>query len=257
MQPAIVLPIHDLDGVMFDHLDAITADLKHLFSTAFVSISPPTERSQASRIAKLQTDAFFHINFNAPGTLAGDHFMAGCRAAVTACPPQQMVHICGLDRVALALRTGFRTQFMADICAINRADYPVLFQRTSAAWASHPQNYRELEMMLTQVGELLFDQTLDFAWCHLAVPAQQLQEILPQFKNHDISVLAEFVLHLMDVIQTRDVDWLAWEDPFVYARDLAQMKHERETSLEETYKRLGYVIPKLQLLLDYSQKNHD
>jgi hypothetical protein len=51
-----------------------------------------------------------------------------------------------------------------------------------------------------------------------------------------------------DSAQTKDVDWLAWEDPFIYARDPQQMKTEREQSGQEIRKRLAYVIPMLQLL---------
>ena len=56
------------------------------------------------------------------------------------------------------------------------------------------------------------------------------------------------VLLLIDRIHTQDVDWLAWEDPFILTRDAQQLKAERENSQQETYKRLTYVIPMLQLL---------
>ena len=49
-------------------------------------------------------------------------------------------------------------------------------------------------------------------------------------------------------IRTKDVDWLAWEDPFLTGRDACQLKREREESLQETRKRLAYVIPMLQIL---------
>jgi hypothetical protein len=44
------------------------------------------------------------------------------------------------------------------------------------------------------------------------------------------------------------LDWLAWEDPFIYGHDAKQLRRERENSPLETQKRLGYVIPMLQLL---------
>lgn len=61
-------------------------------------------------------------------------------------------------------------------------------------------------------------------------------------------MIAELVLNLKDKIQTQAVEWLAWEDPFIYGRDAQQLKQEREQSIAETRKRLAYVIPMLQLL---------
>ena len=101
--------------------------------------------------------------------------------------------------------------------------------------------------------EWLFHKSLDFAWCHLVVPARQLQAILPHVKNRDISMVAEIPLLLRDSIQTKDVDWLAWEDPFILHRDAHELKREREQSVAETRRRLSYVIPMLKLLDEAAQ----
>jgi hypothetical protein len=98
------------------------------------------------------------------------------------------------------------------------------------------------------IGEWLFGKSLDFAWCHLALQAHQLQKVIPCITRRDLAMLGEFVLALRDQIKTKDVDWLAWEDPFVYGCDSQQLKSEREQSATETCKRLTYVIPMLQLL---------
>jgi len=44
------------------------------------------------------------------------------------------------------------------------------------------------------------------------------------------------------------VDWLAWEDPMILSRDAAELKRERENSLDETQKRLSYVLPMIETL---------
>jgi hypothetical protein len=124
----------------------------------------------------------------------------------------------------------------------------LIFTRSEAAWKTHPANYWELEQMMTRVGEMLFHQSLDFAWCHLVVQAGQLQQILPPPNHWDLSMMAELVLRLKDNIQTRAVDWLAWEDPFIYGVEPEQLKQEREQSLAEVRKRLAYVVPMLQRL---------
>jgi hypothetical protein len=76
---------------------------------------------------------------------------------------------------------------------------------------------------------------------------------MPLVKNPDLSMVAEMVYYLQDTIQTRDVDWLSWEDPFIFNRDAAELKPERENSLEETHKRLSYALPMIQTLTKLSQ----
>ncbi len=49
------------------------------------------------------------------------------------------------------------------------------------------------------------------------------------------------------------MDWLAWEDPFIFERDAAELKDERENSLDETNKRLKYVLPMLETLTRLAQ----
>lgn len=44
------------------------------------------------------------------------------------------------------------------------------------------------------------------------------------------------VLLLQGELQTQDVDWLFWEDPFIEGRDPDELRQERETSREETMK---------------------
>jgi hypothetical protein len=103
------------------------------------------------------------------------------------------------------------------------------------------------------VGEFLFGKSLDFTWCHLATRADRLLELIPEVNNRDISIVAELVLAVRDEVRTRDVDWLSWEDPFILSKEPQALKEEREESIGETHKRLGYVIPMLQLLVAASK----
>jgi hypothetical protein len=248
MQPVIVMPLHDPSGLVLPHLEAITPQLKTVFAQAFVSITTITQERQAKYITWLEQDNFFQIHYHQTEVLVGDDFLALYAYAANACQAKQILHLCFVDRVAFALQSNYRDQFMADIQRVRQEDTPLIFQRSSAAWNTHPGNYRELEQMVTKVGQLLFKKSLDFAWCYLAVQAQQLKEALRDVRNHDLSIGAEIVLHLRDKVQTRDVDWLAWEDPFIYGRNAQQLKEERERSNRENRKRLAYVIPMLQLL---------
>jgi hypothetical protein len=71
---------------------------------------------------------------------------------------------------------------------------------------------------------------------------------MPRVKNPDLSMVAEMIFYIQGDVQTRDVDWLSWEDPFLLNRDAAELKQERENSLEEFRKRLGYVRPMIETL---------
>jgi hypothetical protein len=66
-------------------------------------------------------------------------------------------------------------------------------------------------------------------------------------------MVAEMIFHMQENIKTRDVDWLAWEDPFMLSQDAAKLKHERENSLDETNKRLRYIIPMIETLTRLSR----
>jgi len=248
VQSVIVMPMHDPDGLMFPHLDVITPRLKAIFAHAVVSVNPVTRVRQAESVRRLVADHFFDVIDLPPNRLIGEEFLALYQHAAATCPPDAILHLCFIDRVAFALQSDYREPFMADIQAVRAEDTPFIFQRSPAAWQTHPHNYYELEQMVTRVGELLGQPSLDFAWCHLAIQAHQLRAILPQIKKQDLSMMAELVLNLKAKIQTQAVDWLAWEDPFIVGRDGAQFKREREQSVAETRKRLAYVIPMLQLL---------
>jgi hypothetical protein len=70
-------------------------------------------------------------------------------------------------------------------------------------------------------------------------------------------MVAEMIFYLQDHIQTREVDWLAWEDPFILSRPSIELKRERETSLDETKKRLNYVLPMIATLTRLSANGRD
>ena len=95
---------------------------------------------------------------------------------------------------------------------------------------------------------------LDFAWSYLIISSAQLQAILPHLQQRTFGLLAEIVLLLQDRLQTQDVDWLFWEDPFIEGRDRDELRKEREGSEQETRKRLMSNAPIIRLLLDRVQQ---
>jgi len=247
MRPALALPFNDPSGTMFGHLQAILPDLKEHFERAYICPPLSTQR-HVEHMRELRADDFFTI-FPVERTMQiGEHFAYLYQHAAEAAPPEQIIHLCYLDRLAFALEGESRDLFLSDIDSLSPGEVPLIFQRSQKAWDTHPQNYRNLEGMVTTVGRHLFGRDLDYAWCHIAAGAGKLREIMPLIKNPDLSMVAEMVFYLQEDIQTRDVDWLAWEDPFVLSRDPVELKHEREKSVEETRKRLSYTLPMIETL---------
>ena len=252
MQPALVFPFNDPDGRMFQHLQSILADLKGHFEHAYLC-PPLSTLIWVEHIRQLQADDFFTIFPVDVEMRIGEHFAYLYQRAAEAAHPDQPLHLCFLDRLAFALEGRYRKSFLADVDSLTITDLPLIFQRSQIAWKTHPHNYRDIEGMVTTVGHSLFGRELDYAWCHMVLRAGQLRKIMPLVKNPDLSMVAEMIFYLQDDIHTRDVDWLAWEDPMILSRDAAELKHERENSPEETQKRLSYALPMIETLTRLAQ----
>lgn len=247
MRPALVLPMNDPAGILFPLLHVVTPTLKTIFGTAYVSIPHGTRARQPALVTGLADDPFFQRLEYTEEVPVGVDFQALYEFAAGHAPPEQLLHLCFIDRVAFALQTSHRAQFIEDISGLRATDAPLIFARSAAAWATHPRNYRQLEAMVSTTGNLLFGRDLDFCWCHVVVAAGHLRQIAPLLKQPDLRIFAALILAMIDRVQMRQVDWLAWEDPFVLGRPAAALRNEREASHAETLKRLGYVAPILQL----------
>lgn len=255
MLPALVLPIHDPSGVLLAQLGTITPVLRQHFAGVFLSISPRTEQHQAHPLRSFRADPFFAINENAAESLPGDHYLAGYRSALAHADAAPVIHLCDLDKLTAILDSYHRAAFLRDIEATSERTQPLLFQRSAHAWASYPRPYREIEQIAIALGQHLFARYLDFAWSYLVVPATTLERILPRLHQRTFGLLAEMVLLLQGDLQTQDVDWLFWEDPFIEGRDPDELRRERETSREETMKRLRANTPIIRLLLDQIERS--
>jgi hypothetical protein len=252
MKPALVFPFNDPDGTMFPLLQSILPDLKGHFDRAFLTIPGSTQERQIENVNQLGGDDFFRLLTISSEAPVGDHFAFLYLQAATMAHPEQILHLCYPDRLSFALRTEYRERFLADVDVLTEEHLPLIFHRSESAWATHPKNYFELESFVTRVGQTLFSKTLDYGWCHLVIQAKHLKEIMPLIKRHDISMVAEMVLHLQADVKIREVDWLAWEDPFILGRDAGELKRERENSVAETQKRLAYALPMVEMLAKFA-----
>jgi len=237
---------------MLPHLQAILPDLKEHFDRAYIS-PPPSTLKWLKQTNLILTDDFFTAFLLDEEQLIGERFAYLYQNVGETAPPNQPIHLCYLDRMSFALEGKYRESFLADIDSLSADDLPLIFQRSQTAWKTHPQNYRDIEGMVTIAGNHLFGRELDYAWCHIVVQAKQLREIMPLVKNPDLSMVAEMIFYMRDEIKTRDVDWLSWEDPFILNQDESELKLEREGSLNETSKRLKYVLPMIEALTSLSK----
>ena len=252
MKPVIAFPFHDPAGTMFSHLQIILPDLKEHFEHLYLC-PPPSTLQQAERMRQLSEDDFFTIFRLEADVRIGERLNYLYTQAVHASHPDQPIHLCFLDRLSFALESSYRNQFLDDVDTLTADDLPLIFHRSSEAWATHPNNYRAIESFVMKIGEILFDKSLDYCWCHIVVQARKLCEVMPLVKRPGVSMVAEMIYYLQEDIRTREVDWLAWEDPFILRRNASEPKHERERSNEETQKRLSYVLPMVEELVKFSR----
>lgn len=251
MQPAIVMPMHDPEGALFPHLQAATRLLKRTFAHCYLSVTAVTLERQPAWAAWLDVEPFFCVTSGSDAARPGDQFAELYRHTAAICPPDQVLQLGFVDRVCYALGSNHAQAYLEDVSDIEMTQTPLLYHRSAAAWATHPDKYRLMEGLVTAAGEALLGRSLDFAWCYMAITAERLGRLMPAVTRSDMSMLAEMVLGLRHELYVREVDWLAWEDPFLLGRDAAELKREREMSADEVRKRLGYVIPMLQVLAEH------
>lgn len=249
MKHLIVFSLHDTTGMIFDLVEKITPTLEEIFDGAVVSITPKTSEAQKIRVERLEENGFFELCRNQPETIVGDHYMKAIKTATERSDDEDLIHICTPDRLALAILTHKR-DFLKDMEEEKEAERPILYERSDFAWSTHPKNYRAIESMATILGKILFGKELDFFWCDLTVKAKLLRTITKKVKTSDFRILAELILPMKDDLVIKKVDWLEWEDPFVFGKETTGFKEEREMSEEEDRKRMGYVMVTINWLLE-------
>lgn len=252
MKPAICFPLHDTDGTIFDLLDKITPDLKKYFSKTFISFSPKTLLEKEGRMKKICADGFFQAADSADHYQIGDQFSAMLESAAGYCESEQQLHICASDRLSFALLEKYRDSFIKDVLWSEKQEKPVIFTRSKKAWQTHPKNYYAIESMVSSVGQTLLGKVIDFCWCYGTIKISRLKQILPKIKARDWTVVTKYALEIQNEFIEKEVDWLSWEDPFVFNKDYQTLKEQRESDENETEKRLAYAIPMIKTIINYN-----
>src|ERR1051325_3439215 len=107
MKPALAFPFNDLDGTLFPHLQTILPDLKQHFERAY--LCPSLSMFQhIEHIPQLQADEFITIFPIDRELQVGERFSYLYRCAAEAAPPEQIIHLCFLDRLAFVLESNYR-----------------------------------------------------------------------------------------------------------------------------------------------------
>jgi hypothetical protein len=248
MKPTLIMPIHDPAGLVLPRFADYLPVLDPRIDALHLDLSASTAAAQANVTARLQAAPNVRLSISANDRLEG-RLLNFYRQTACLCPAEQTLHLCFPDRVIFALSTPeHRQTFLDDLCAAVNLPGPRLYHRSEKAWQTHPRVYRELESWITRLGELLYGRSLDFAWCHFAIQAADLNEILAHAQTDGLPLLAEIVRLTVERVQVQEVDWLAWEDPYIFGRDPDELRQERETDSLDLYKRLGYVLPMLEVL---------
>ena len=128
---------------MFGRLQVILPDLKEHFERAYIC-PPLSTQTHVQHMQQLLAEDFFTVFPIDRDLQIGEHFAYLYQRAAEAAPLEQIVHLCYLDRLAFALEGEHRKAFLRDIDALSSSDVPLIFERSPVAWATHPQNYRDL-----------------------------------------------------------------------------------------------------------------
>jgi hypothetical protein len=238
---------HDAEGRLGKLLKMITPELKKVFDKAFVSVTPSAEERGLDK--DLLKDDFFVLNYNSKEDQIGDHYMNGIRSVSKSMKGEDIIHIGCLDRLAFGF-LNYSNEITSDLKAEKQLAAPILYTRSRKAWQTHPRNYWAIESMGTEVCERLYGLNLDLFWCDYALKNNDLKQIIPKVKTHDLRILIELIWSVKDKLKVEEVDWLSWEDPFIFEKNEKDYKKEREQGEDEKKKRLGYVIPAIEMVLD-------
>lgn len=145
--------MHDPDGIYFPLLEAITPALATLFERIYVSLTVDTLQHTPDAERRLASQPLFDfLTYKTPKSV-GEDFTTLYGHAASRSHPDQLLHLCFIDRLAFALQGDYRTGFEVSIRSLSPAGSPLVFRRSARAWQTHPNNYHDIEQMATTAGE--------------------------------------------------------------------------------------------------------
>jgi len=247
----LTFPYYDPDGRHNQAFQRQLETLKSTFHEICMTAIPPTLQSNAEFVQYLEEQGcvVFH---SAPNASFGEPSREALRLALVHATARQPIFFGYLDRILFALETEWRNSFLQDLETYQTADY-VIFERSQMAWNAHPSNYREIEQMVSRMFELLWGQFIELSPGAFIMSYPTANTILSQSVSTSFAVWGEWILLAMKngiSVTARKVDWLMWEDPYWQHIEPDQLKRSRETSREETVKRIKWNVPLMLMLTE-------
>jgi len=247
----LTFPYYDPGGKHNKAFQRQLETLKSTFDAVCVSAIPPTSEDNAEFVQWLEEQGCI-VFYNASNTPFGDHSRAALRLATEQAQSQQPIFFGFLGRILFALETEWRTSFLQDIKAHQVSEF-LIFERSRAAWDTHPSNYREIEQMVSRMFEFLCGKFIELMPCALILSCSVANTVLSQSISPSYEVWAEWTLLAMKnsvPTTTKKVDWLAYQHPYWEQIEPDILKLEREASREETIKRIKMNMPVAFLMVE-------
>lgn len=240
----LTFPYYDPSGRYNQVFQRQLATLRSTFDAICVSAVVPTSENSSGFVQYLEEQGCVVFN-NAPNTPIGDHSREALRLALKHGPAQRPVFFGFLGRILYALETKWRSSFLQDL-KTHRASECMVFERSQAAWSTHPSNYREIEQMVSRMFQLLCGRFIELMPCALILSSSAAAAVLRQSTSPSYEIWAEWILLAMKNgirVTTNQVDWLEYQHPYWERIEPDILKQERETSGEETIKRIRMNMP--------------
>lgn len=245
----LTFPYYDPDGRYNHAFQRQLAALQSAFDAVCVSVASPTRKDNADFVRYLEAQGCAVFD-NPSGATIGDQSREALRLALQY--TDQPIFFGFLDRVLFALETEWRWSFLQDLKVYHSAEF-LVFERSQAAWDTHPSNYHEIEQMVSRMFELLCGRSIELMPCALLISYDTASSILSQSTSPSHEVWAEWTLLAMKdgiPITTRKVDWLAWEHPHWEGVDPTELRRSRESSPDEIVKRIKMNVPVASMLAE-------
>jgi len=247
----LTLPYYDPTGQLNASLRRQLATLQAAFTALCFNVVADTAECNGEAIGELAAQGCA-VHKCPPGASIGDQSRAALRLALTRPATDGSIFFGFLNRVLFALETEHRAVFLHDLSTAPAHDL-LLYERSPAAWDTHPKNYREIEGMASRMFEVLSGRRLELMPCALLLSRDAAAAVLAESTNASHAVWAEWLLLAMKAgipITTRGVDWLAWQVAHWEGGDADLLRRAREHSRDEFVKRVRMNVPVMLLLTE-------
>ncbi len=243
----LVVPYHDPEKIYFDLLIKSLPELMRIFNGVCISITPSTADRYPFIAETLQKIGCF-VLVNKKGSVIADHYVNALGAYLKYIN-NGIVYFGFIDRILFALETRHKKSFIKDITKKYHSDV-MIFSRSQKAWKTHPKDYYASEKIVEDIGYSFLGKRFDWAWCGALLSQRAVRIILSKKSRiNDFSIEAEWILSCYQKgcsIESKKVDWLAWEDPF-WAKHNGKKISSNLTTKQKIF-RLTYNIHALQII---------